>query len=390
MVCSLILSSFKLIIIHVVSSTLILPPMDKMKMGMTDMLEEECEDESDGFHFAFEVDVTKGYQLATRTFASIVERKDEGVDGSKIWFPAFKNHGGEIERLAEVLNNNSDKLGGLIVTTAHWPEVPASLLDISWTSNSPLLEDNGCYHMETKEDVELAIEATKCYVGDFLVKKGLCPFTKSIERAAINLDSVGVKEGPVVVRHVTDVLSSTCVTTPAAAMAYLYWDGVSEMIERDETDVATHLLVCPSVYDNDFSSFARVCNDLIEPTVSFSSGKVGRVWFHPEYSLQAVENDSLARGGHAPPLEEVDELFGVYMSENPAVIKPDPEDVAWAHDKSRWTPHATINLLRSSQLKAASDNKMRSRIFPKNILSLLRGKLNSVLTREEDLTLHSQ
>eukprot|EP00592_Proboscia_alata_P022101 CAMPEP_0194421708 /NCGR_PEP_ID=MMETSP0176-20130528/20959_1 /TAXON_ID=216777 /ORGANISM="Proboscia alata, Strain PI-D3" /LENGTH=338 /DNA_ID=CAMNT_0039229999 /DNA_START=212 /DNA_END=1228 /DNA_ORIENTATION=- len=335
-------------------------------MGLKDELIEECEDTSydDIFEPIMEFDVTEGYQLATSVFSHLAacDRK-----ATQIWLPQFRNRGGEIERLTSVLNDNSDRLGGLFADFQHWPEVPASMVEFQWSDET----NQQSYEKETPDETETAVRNTHDYVDNHLCGLGLCPFTKSMKRAAIGLDSVGVREGPVIVRHSADVISSTS-TSPAAVTAAMYWQGVSEIIEQPETSVATHLLVAPKCYDDDFKSFFKTCDNLIEKTVILSPGSVGRVWFHPKYKLSEVGYTS---GGHAPPLHEIDGLFDTYVAENPQAERPDEENMAKAHDKTRWTPHATINLLRAKQLKAATDNRNRARVFPRNILKLLSKNL---------------
>ena len=64
--------------------------------------------------------------------------------------------------------------------------------------------------------------------------------------SALGLEAVGVQSGPVKIKHAataTDNMSTS--TTIAAAMTSLYWNGVCDILEKDETDVATFLLVCP-------------------------------------------------------------------------------------------------------------------------------------------------
>lgn len=349
-------------VLAVPSSALILPPLDKIKMGMTSMLMEDCEDESEDCNFVWELDVTHGYQVARRVFETLAEN---GREDSKIWFPSFKNHQGETDRLAKALNENSALLGGLQVNCEHWPEVPATVLELSW-SEDQFSEKN--YAKESESTVVAAIKNTEDYVNDYISGLGLCPFTQSMERSAIGLENVGVHEGPVGIKHAAN-LPSCETTTPAAVMAALYWQGVTEIIERPETEVSTFLLIAPSCYDDDFEKFYTTCGSLIEQTTMLAPGSVGRVWFHPKYCLKQVGGEP--KGGHAPPISEVEDLFDLYLAENISTARPEREEMEFAHDKTRWTPHATINLLRSTQLKRAKDNKMRAKIFPLNVLRVL-------------------
>jgi len=368
-VCS-ILSILHCFLLHHLCVGLILPPADKIKMGMVDALQEECIDASGAdFKYHWEIDVTDGYQLATTVFKRLAECDKEST---KIWLPAFLNRGGEVDTLVSALNSNSDRLGGLESTTQNWPEVPATVIEFTWKADFPY----EIYEKESKVVVDSAVKATEAYVEKYLVKLGLCPFTQSVQRSAMGLESEGVKEGPVIIKHCANTESSKS-ATPAAVMSAMYWEGVTEMIEMPENEVATHLLVAPSCYDDDFVAFTRCCDNLIEKTVKLSPGSVGRVWFHPNYDLQKVGRSI---GGHAPPVEEIEGLIDNYIHINPnAGDKPDFVDMTRAHQKTRWTPHATINLLRTSQLKAAKDKEDRGKVFARNVFSILKGEKMGIL-----------
>lgn len=139
-------------------------------------------------------------------------------------------------------------------------------------------------------------------------------------------------------------------------------------------EVATFLLVCPSIF-NDFKTFFYACDNLIEKSnLLLSPPGVGRVWFHPEYKLADVGYQS---GGHAPPLDEVNKLMDGYLTEHPGAEKPDAEGLARAHDKTRWTPHPTINLLRPRQLNIAKEVDIkgkRAKVYPRNVVRILEAE----------------
>jgi hypothetical protein len=131
----------------------------------------------------------------------------------KVWLPSCLNRQGEIDRLARSLNMNSERLGGLQVKCEHWPDVPAGVLEISWDEESPV----ELYKKESQEDVEKALQDTIHFVETRIAKLGLCPYTKSMKRAAIGLEALGVQQGPVVIRHAGELESSER-ATPAAVM----------------------------------------------------------------------------------------------------------------------------------------------------------------------------
>ena len=322
-------------------------------MGMTDVLRRECDDAAskvDGNSKSlFEIQVKEGHQLAKTVFGHIVSCSEERKP-SLIWLPSCANHQGEVERLTSVINENSDLLGGISASFAHWPEKPSTVISLSWSELDTSYDlSNLFYNPESTEIVEKAIQDTEQYVENTLVRLRLCPYTQSLQRAAIGLESVGVQSGPVSVRHAANIFDHGSIpvtkkASPAAILATLYWQGVTDLIEKPQQELATFLLVAPSCYDEDFQEFLYVCDALIEKTVQLSRGIVGRVWFHPKYSLQDVEQAGTSRGGHAPPLEELRFLF-----DKNSMARPSPDDMARAHDKTRQTPHATINLLRTGK-----------------------------------------
>lgn len=190
-----------------------------------------------------------------------------------------------------------------------------------------------------------------------------------MSRAAIGLEELGIQQGPVVIRHAGNMETAKC-TTPAAVMAALYWKGVCDIIDRPETEVATFLLLPPSVYDDDFAEFCCVCDELIEDSCVMVNGQVGRVWFHPQYNLEFVGEST---PGHTVPLKVASQFMADYLKSHPGIKRPSNDDLAIGHDRCRQTPHATLNLLRAAQLKKAQDKNMnRCAIYAKNILAMLQ------------------
>jgi hypothetical protein len=229
------------------------------------------------------------------------------------------------------------------------------------------------YSRESDETVRGQVEDTESYVDQTLATLGLCPFTKSMSRSALGLESVGVQPGPVVIRHSGDIKASP-ETTPATVLASLYWEGVTELIEKPETEAATFLLVAPTEKYGDFKSFFTDCDTIIEKTNFLAPGAMGRVWFHPNYRLSEVGYQS---GGHAPPLSEVDSLMDLYIESHPGAKRPGREDTERAHDITRWTPWPTINLLRPKQLEKAKENdkkENRAKVYPRNVVRILEAE----------------
>lgn len=362
---------------------LILPPTDKLRMGMGEMLLEECETEAEESccQFHWEEDVEEDYQLASSVFTKLAFCDRENLNGNmKLWFPRCRNRQGEIDRISNAINANSHRLGGVLSSFQHWPDAPASVLHFTW-SDGEVDGDKG-YKKEGEEEVAAAITATEDYVENRLVRLGMCPYTRSMTSAAIGLKAFGVNEGPVVIRHAAHISDSSSTSTtpnakftsPAAAMAALFWQGVTELFERPEEEVATLLLLAPSVYDDNFEAFYKTCDDLIEQSVQMSSKTVGRVWFHPQYELSKV---GYSTGGHTLPIDVVSGYMDEYLAEHTSLTRPNDDDFQRGHDGTRWTPHATINLLRASQLKKAKDNENRAKIYARNILQILDDEKNN-------------
>ncbi|GMH72803.1 hypothetical protein TrLO_g7010 [Triparma laevis f. longispina] len=351
------------------SNGLILPPEQKLKMGMGEQLKDECIDlaEDNDFRCIYAEEATKGHHVGKAIFNGMAEA---GREQTKIFLPAYVNFGGELERLMGVINTNSDILGGVLACVEHWPEVPASCVELVW----PDPPAGSFYEVEDSSVAESHVHDTEQYVDKTLSGLGLCPFTKSMRLSALGLENAGVQPGPVKIRHSALIGNLSKETAPAVAMAALYWGGVSDIIDRPEEEVATFLLVCPSIF-NDFKTFFHACDNLIEKSnLLLSPPGVGRVWFHPEYKLADVGYQS---GGHAPPLDEVNKLMDGYLTEHPGAEKPDAEGLARAHDKTQWTPHPTINLLRPRQLNIAKEvdiKEKRAKVYPRNVVRILEAE----------------
>jgi hypothetical protein len=82
------------------------------------------------------------------------------------------------------------------------PDFPASCITIGWKSGGIHPWQNfSVYEKESADAVAQTVADTEECVENKLSKLGLCPFTKSMQRAAIGLEHVGVYEGPIVIRH---------------------------------------------------------------------------------------------------------------------------------------------------------------------------------------------
>jgi hypothetical protein len=192
---------------------------------------------------------------------------------------------------------------------------------------------------------------------------------------------MGVQEGPIVVRHSGDDTFSSTIP-PAILLARAFWHGVTELAETPECKVATLLIVAPPIYDSQFLEFSAVFDNLLEPSIQATGAEaiVGRAIFHPRYDSEQIGHTSVLPG-HALPASMVEGFLNKYVEDD--AKKPDRKAIAKANDAVRWTPHATINLLRRSQLtaakeaEAASANKKPNWIYARNVLRILKSGILS-------------
>jgi len=321
---------------------------------------QECKDQSKGL-FAWERTATEGYQVATALFKHIAAHDGSQME-STVWFPECDNTK-LVEALSSILNSNSRRLGEVSAKVSTWPNVPATKIQLTWPPGFELRE-------REKISSQSAVEATQRWVDKTLGRLRLCPHTISMEKAAIGLESSRIKEGPVVIR---ESLSTYPSQIAAASLAASFWDAITEIATVPEEDLATTLLLAPSSFDDDFVEFAAVCDELIEPTVQATKADsiVGRAWFHPMYDTESIGHTKIV-AGHALPASMVEKF--VRQIEDDV---PDSELIVQANNAVRCSPHATINLLRRSQLiaakevEAASPNKKPNSIYARNVLRIL-------------------
>ena len=289
---------------------------------------------------------------------------------SSIWFPRFSDIE-VLEGLARVVNNNADRLGGVKSEVLAWPKAPCNGIQLLWPPAS--LRNESTTEKSAESSNEAAVSATKAWVDDTLCRLSLCPYTVSISRAAVGLESANVKVGPIVILPPFYCPDASVASLLTAA----FWGGVTDIATTSEEAVSTLLLIAPSIYDADFPEFAATCDDLIEGTVQAVKADkiVGRAWFHPNYSTASVGHDKII-AGHALPASMVQgfiaDNMGGRFAEHPSL-----QLVEKANDAVRWTPHATINLLRRSQLiaakqvEAASSNKKPNAVYARNVMKIL-------------------
>jgi hypothetical protein len=319
-------------------------------------LREQCEERYPSSIWAD--NVTEGYEAAATVFGALLNASCSG-DGAprQIWFPKMKETQ-MLSGLAESLNDNTERLGGWSASLERWPMTPTTGIFLTLVDGIDLLRSKDL--LDAMDQTE-AVEATKHWVNNTLGRLGLCPHVASTTRAAIGLDSVGVSSGPVVVRHTMSAplrSDDDNALTDAMILGASFWNAVLDLARCPETDVATFLLIAPPAYDENFADFVATCDNLLERSCKAvrADSIIGKAWFHPRYNSSVVGQDSILPG-HALPAEMVTEFVHEYFGD---VDGHGLAAVSRANDAVRHTPHATVNLLRRSQLQASKEAEAAS------------------------------
>lgn len=321
-------------------------------------LREECEERYPSSIWAD--NVTEGYEVAAKVFDSMLNTSSN-VEGTKcIWLPKMKSREATqmLSGLVDVLNDNTERLGGWSASLETWPITPTTGIILSGVGRTDAPQP---VYSEQARD---AIDAIELWVNNTLGRLGLCPYTASMTRAAIGLDSVGVSSGSVVVRHTVPASLSGgnddngVAPTDAVILGASFWNAIMDLAHRPETEVATFLLVAPSSYDGNFTEFISTCDNLLEGSCKAvrADDIIGKAWFHPKYNSSVVGQDSIMPG-HALPAEMVKTFVDKYFGD---MDEFDLAAVSRANDAVRHTPHATVNLLRRSQLRASKEAEAAS------------------------------
>ena len=330
-------------------------PKNRVKKGpeetavLQQSLEEHCNRHTHDALVRWEPQITKSYEAAQVIFQEVAQSGNK--QSSLISFPCVARPA-DLDKLSSVLQSSKCKqlLGLDSVECELYPSSPAPCIHIKYDrsiTHDAMAEDQ---HFDVTEN---AASATEGWLKEFLGKYRLCPYTSSASRAAVGLASVGVPPGGV---HV-QVAEPTTSATKAARICDAFWTEVVTLMQSSQDEWATSLVVFPE-YDDDFQSFVEVCDDIIEPTVVATQATevIGRAIFHPNYDADLVGHTDVI-AGHAVPHKMVEGFMNSLNlesgSENVETIVF--EALAASNNLVRQTPHATINILRRSQLKAAAE-----------------------------------
>jgi hypothetical protein len=270
----------------------------------------------------------------------------------------------DLVKISEILQSEKCKqLLGLESACAElFPSSPAPYLRITFSIFSERCEEvNGLRLSDVDMSATSARSATSQWVNNFLGKYRLCPYTSSVTRAAVGLSSVGVPVGGVHVRVASTItenyLLGNCSKLKAAELVSAFWSEVVTLMNSTQEQWSTSLVVFPE-YDIEFEGFADVCDSIVEPTVVATQSQdfIGRAWFHPKYDADAIGHSEVI-AGHAVPHKMVEGFMKSFHAANGTNGQGliDYEVLSQANNRVRQTPHATINILRRSQLTAAGE-----------------------------------
>lgn len=330
-------------------------------------------DVANASYFRWEPDLDKSYEVANVIFQEIVEVAQLRCDDARhetmrphlmiiISCPSMSQPQ-DLKAIAKVLQSEECKsmLGLESVSAELYPDSPSPYLQLTFSdlhSSEVQQGDKELIQLQTPETI--ATSNTVNWVDNFLGKYNICPFTSSVTKAAVGLSSVKVPVGNV---HI--VVGSTNLPDiskirrrfynihRSAALVSTFWSETQTLMQSSESEWATSLVVFPE-YDDDFELFVGVCDNIIQPMIEATSSTdyIGRAWFHPKYDADRVGHTSVI-AGHAVPHKLVQQFVQTINgpeSANSISIG----SLADANNKVRMTPHATINILRRSQLNAAA------------------------------------
>ncbi len=309
--------------------------------------------------FYWEPVIEESYSVACKIFDEIFsyQKSNRPPRNIILSFPSMSRQT-DLVKLANVLQSEECKLllGIEDAVSELYPSSPAPYINITFTAESDVGQSMVVKESEKASSDDARIRTnTEDWVNNFLGRHRLCPYTSSVTRAAVGLKSVGVPVGGVhiAVGHTEDCDIPSKEKLKAAEVASLFWSEVSFLMNSTQEEWATSLLVFPS-YDLDFEAFIEICDKIIEPSVvaTKSTDYIGRAWFHPLYNAEAVGHSTVV-AGHAIPHKMVEKFMA--FSDYGKQIILDYDILARANNRVRQTPHATINILRRSQLAKAGD-----------------------------------
>jgi hypothetical protein len=170
------------------------------------------------------------------------------------------------------------------------------------------------------DDDEEIIETTKQWVDAMMSECGICPFTQGAEKAGLPVGNVFY-----------------CVdrATGFEDMYVRYWKEVSRLEQNDEKEISTTLLICPNFCIDNLELFESFTNTLTQPLTALEiENLIQLVFFHPVWSFRDGGARSSTTGSAA--------------------------------NYARRSPWPMINILRTSQVRAAQKGIPTGLVYKQN------------------------
>ena len=203
-----------------------------------------------------------------------------------------------------------------------------------------------------KTDESKTTEALRSFVNRMVIGLEACPYTQTVDLSATGLQSQGVTPGPVAYRFTP--------TTDACGALASFWTCICELNSYPEEQLSTTVLSLPGIGvgldKSAHDRFAAVA-ELISRNLCLYRGDdvFGLVHFHPAYDRTLIHPIDGAAYGHLPPRGWLKPMLLERNMADKAESMTD-EDLSMS-DYQRRAPHMAINILRASQLNAASGPK---------------------------------
>jgi hypothetical protein len=226
---------------------------------------------------------------------------------------------------------------------------PALLIEASKRTEKELEEKKS--RSEVFDEAQCT-DALKSFIDRVVVGEEACPYTKSVDLAAVGLEKQGVKPGPVGYKYHG--------SSDACAAVGAFWGCVCELLGTPEEECSTVMLSLPNVgagtSSESLARFSAVVELASRNLVLFRGDDIfGLVHFHPVYDRMELHPVDKPAYGHLPPRAWLRPMMKMNGNAKEAESLTD-EDLALS-DYQRKAPFTSINILRVNQLNAASGAK---------------------------------
>lgn len=211
-------------------------------------------------------------------------------------------------------------------------------------------------------DEEAVTSALRHFVGRIVVGEAACPYIKSVDVGATGLEAKGVTAAPVGYRYSA---ATDCISALAS-----FWTSVCELQSTPEQDLSTIILALPGIAGGlSKASHDRFCAvvEIVSRSLCLFRGDdvFGLVHFHPAYDRNLVNlasqidaaadpNIQKPAYGHLPPRTMLRPMFKHLGNPIGDTLTDEQLDLS---DYQRRSPVTAINILRASQIDAATGAK---------------------------------